>query len=201
MGKTNGICRSNLPKSWIYEKRKSEHVFCLGVEMATHPSTLGWKIPWTEERGRLQSTGSQSRTWLSNFTSFYLSAFNWLIPLPSGNINLVGQRLTKARKQRSCCTVAKSCPTLCDSTDCSRTGFPVLYHLTDFGQAHVHWVRFFSPWNSPGKNTGVGSHSLLQKIFPTQDWTRVSCIAGVFFTVSATREALPPTPLKQRRAP
>ena len=28
-------------------------------EMATHSSTLAWKIPWTEERGGLQSTGSQ----------------------------------------------------------------------------------------------------------------------------------------------
>ena len=28
--------------------------------------------------------------------------------------------------------------------------------------------RPLSPWNSPGKNTGVGSHSLLQGIFPTQ---------------------------------
>ena len=26
----------------------------------------------------------------------------------------------------------------------------------------------YSPWNSPGRNTGVGSHSLLQGIFPTQ---------------------------------
>ena len=26
----------------------------------------------------------------------------------------------------------------------------------------------YSPWNSPGQNTGVGSHSLLQRIFPTQ---------------------------------
>ena len=26
-----------------------------------------------------------------------------------------------------------------------------------------------SPWNSPGQNTGVGSHSLLQGIFPTQE--------------------------------
>ena len=25
--------------------------------MATHPSILAWKIPWTEEPGRLQSTG------------------------------------------------------------------------------------------------------------------------------------------------
>ena len=26
----------------------------------------------------------------------------------------------------------------------------------------------YSPWNSPGQNTGVGSHSLFQEIFPTQ---------------------------------
>ena len=28
--------------------------------------------------------------------------------------------------------------------------------------------EWYSPWNSPGQNTGVGSHSLLQEIFPTQ---------------------------------
>ena len=27
----------------------------------------------------------------------------------------------------------------------------------------------YSPWNSPGQNTGVGSFSLLQGIFPTQE--------------------------------
>ena len=37
--------------------------------MATHSSTLAWKIPWMEEPGRLQSVGLQSRTRLSNFTS------------------------------------------------------------------------------------------------------------------------------------
>ena len=30
--------------------------------MATHSSILAWRIPWTEELGRLQSIGSQSRT-------------------------------------------------------------------------------------------------------------------------------------------
>ena len=35
--------------------------------MAPHSSTLAWKIPWTEEPGRLWSMGSQSRTWLSDF--------------------------------------------------------------------------------------------------------------------------------------
>ena len=31
----------------------------LEKEMATHPSTLAWKIPWTEEPGRIQSMRSQ----------------------------------------------------------------------------------------------------------------------------------------------
>ena len=39
-----------------------------------------------------------------------------------------------------------------------------------------------SPWNSPGQNTGVGSLSLLQGIFPAQ----VSHIASGFFTSWAT---------------
>ena len=41
----------------------------LEKEMATHSSTLAWRIPQTEEPGRLQSMGSQSRTQLSDFTS------------------------------------------------------------------------------------------------------------------------------------
>ena len=32
----------------------------LEKEMAIHSSTIAWKIPWTEEPGRLQSTGSQT---------------------------------------------------------------------------------------------------------------------------------------------
>ena len=34
-------------------------LFPLEKEMATHSSILAWRIPWTEEPGRLQSTGSQ----------------------------------------------------------------------------------------------------------------------------------------------
>ena len=89
--------------------------------------------------------------------------------------------------------------------------------------------ELYSPWNSPGQNTGVDRRSLLQGIFPTQglspglphcrrilyqlshqgspwilEWvaypfscrsswprnqTRVSWIAGEFFTSWATREA------------
>ena len=42
--------------------------------------------------------------------------------------------------------------------------------------------RLYSPWNSPGQDTGVGSRSLLQGIFPTQGSNPVSHIACRFFT-------------------
>ena len=47
------------------------------------------------------------------------------------------------------CLVTQSCPTLCNPMDCSPSG------------SSVHG-------DSPGKNTGVGCHALLQGIFPTQ---------------------------------
>ena len=50
----------HLPAMW------ETQVGCLGQEdplekeMATHSSTLAWKIPWTEKSGMLQSMGSQT---------------------------------------------------------------------------------------------------------------------------------------------
>ena len=41
----------------------------LEKEMLIHSSTIAWKIPWTEEPGKLQFMGSQSRIRLSDFTS------------------------------------------------------------------------------------------------------------------------------------
>ena len=37
-------------------------------------------------------------------------------------------------------SVAQSCPTLCDSMDCSMPGLPVYHQLQEFTQTHVHWV-------------------------------------------------------------
>ena len=37
-------------------------------------------------------------------------------------------------------SVTQSCPTLCDSVDCSMAGFPVHHQLPDPTQTHVHWV-------------------------------------------------------------
>ena len=46
----------------------------------------------------------------------------------------------------TCCSlvqfssVTQSCPTLCDTMDCSTPSFPILHHLPELAQTHVHWV-------------------------------------------------------------
>ena len=44
------------------------------------------------------------------------------------------------RVKKTCCSVAKSCLTLCDPVDCSASGSPVLHYLREFTQTHIHWV-------------------------------------------------------------
>ena len=45
---TDGNCSHEIKRHLLLGKEKA---------MATHSSTLAWKIPWTEEPGRLQSMG------------------------------------------------------------------------------------------------------------------------------------------------
>ena len=49
-------------------------------------------------------------------------------------------------------------------------------YLTLCGLHEPQSARLLCPWDFPGKNTGVGCQCLLQGIFPTQDWTHISCI-------------------------
>ena len=96
--------------------------------MATHSSTLAWIIPWTEEPGRLQSMGSQSRTRLSNFTftfhfpalekemAIHSSVLAWRIPgmgEPGGLLSMGSHRLGQSRtqlKRQSCHLAVATAP-------------------------------------------------------------------------------------------
>ena len=51
-----------------------------------------------------------------------------------------------------------------------------------FSHVWLMWPWLLCPWESPGKNTGVGCRALLQGSFQPRNWTRVSCITGRFFT-------------------
>ena len=75
-----GLTRASLVTSLVAQMVKRLHIMLdtcvrslgqedpLEKEIATHSSTLAWKIPWTEVPGRLQSMGSQ-RVRLGRVTS------------------------------------------------------------------------------------------------------------------------------------
>ena len=46
----------------------------------------------------------------------------------------------------------------------------MLSHVRSSRLHRLKPTRFLCPWDSPGKNTRVGCHCLLQWIFPTQGW-------------------------------
>ena len=65
-------CLPIMWETWVWSLGQEDP---LEKEMATHSSTLAWKIPWTEEPGGLQSMGSQRvghdwETKLSNFHTY-----------------------------------------------------------------------------------------------------------------------------------
>ena len=70
-----------------------------------------WKISWFWERSRPREGGNRGWDgWMASLT------------------------------QLTCCLVVQLCPTLSEPMDCSMPGFPVLYHLPELVQTHVHQV-------------------------------------------------------------
>ena len=60
----------------------------------------------------------------------------------NANLNNCIEELKKYHNNKSmcCCSVAQSCPTLCNTMDCSMPGFPGHHQLPEFTQTQVHWV-------------------------------------------------------------
>ena len=76
------------------------------------------------------------------------------------------------RKQAlRCVLVTQSYLTLCDPMD-------------------LQPAKLLCPWDSPGKNTGVGYHSLLQGIFLTQEWNLGLLLCRQILYSLSHREAL-----------
>ena len=71
-----------------------------------------------------------------------------------------------------CCSVAQSCPTLCDHMDCSTPGFPVLHHLPELTQTHVHRVGDAIQPSHPV----IGPFSSCPQSFPASESFPKSCL-------------------------
>ena len=73
-----------LKEAWVWSLVQEDS---LEEGMATHSSTLAWRIPWTEEPGRLQSIGSQTvrHNWSSwaqtHARKIYLNSLTYELPL------------------------------------------------------------------------------------------------------------------------
>ena len=100
------------------------------------PTAIGW--PWSPA----QSTRPHGPGKVPQWSRMILR--QWMT-LTEMHVDVQKSLLTSgipadSEKKCCCCSVAKSCPTLCDSMDCSTPGFPVLHYLPEFAQIHVHWV-------------------------------------------------------------
>ena len=74
----------------------------------------------------------------------------------------VSKRKTTFTSIECCCSVARSCSTLCDPMDCSTPGFPVLHYLPEFAQTHVHWVSDAIQPSHPLSSPSLPAFSLSQ---------------------------------------
>ena len=118
--------------------------------MATPSSILAWKILRTEELGGLQSTGSQrvGHDWACTLTSN--SKFH---SRSSVSISLYPKLLFQ-RQPLTCCAMC-----MLNRFSCIQLSVTLWI---------VQPARLLCPWDSPGKNIGVGCHAFLQGICPTQ---------------------------------
>ena len=98
---------------------------------------------------------------------------------------LQGQQLVSVNS-----SVVQSCPTLCNSMDCSTPGLPVHRQLLEFTQAHVHWVcdaiQPSHPLSSPSPPTlNLPQHQGLFK------WSQLFTSVAEVLGVSASTSVLP----------
>ena len=89
------------------------------------------------------------------------------------------------------CSVPKSCLRFCNPMDCSTPGFPVLHHLPDFTQTHVHRVSDAIQPSHPLSSPSPPAFNLFQhQVFPNES---VLCIRwpkywGFSFNISPSNE-------------
>ena len=79
----------------------------LEEEMATHPSSLAWRIPWTEEPSGLQFMGLQKRRtwlkWLSMHARY--SEKGWINGTTWMNLKIIMLNKRSQTRQSTCCKI------------------------------------------------------------------------------------------------
>ena len=156
--------------------------------MAPHSSTLAWKIPWMEEPGRLQSMGSLrvGHDWATSLLCIGEGNGNplqcsclenprdrrvwWAAVYGVAQSQTRLKRLSSSSSTLQCC-VSSYCTAkwVSHTCVCARMSSLVWLFVT-------LWTigRLLCPWDSPGKNTGVGCMPSSRGSSRLRDWTHVS---------------------------
>ena len=94
-------------------------------------------------------------------------------------VNLTRLQCNVIESNTSRCSVTQSCQTLCDPMDYSMPGFPVLPHLQEFAQTHVHSIgntnqpsHPLSPPSPPALNLSQ-NQSLFQRVSSSHEVAKV----------------------------
>ena len=111
-------------------------------EIKTHSSILPWRIPWTEEPGRLQSMRLQRvrHNLATKQPHFLFISSDTTARDVSGRKKSIFCGSNSFSNPNICkfSSVTQSYPSLCDPMNCSTPGLPVHHQLLEFTQTHVH---------------------------------------------------------------
>ena len=127
-----------LPTMWETQVQSMGREDPLEEAMANHSRTLAWKIPWTEEHCRLQSTGSQRvrHDWATSL-SFFLSLSNKVLVL-----NIIPFSLPPTQKSKISNLVFSSVPYPSALANTYLQLCPFTYMLfcpcDDYSTLHIH---------------------------------------------------------------
>ena len=136
--------------------------------MATHSSVLAWRIPGTGDPGGLPSLGWHR---VGHDWSYLAAAWKGKLRLSVLKLYLAGMILVGQDRIIATQDISSFWHSLLTDLKVDLGESEIGSHSVVSDSVWPHGLeptRLLCPWNSPGKNTGVGHHALLQRIFPIQ---------------------------------
>ena len=109
----------------LYSKDRVKQSWHYNLGLVATTSTGNW---WGWFISIVNSVFVVNQPWVFKHKAWYWAFFFFLFASPS----------------LTCCSVIQSFLTLGDPRDCSTSSFPVLHHLPQLAQTHIHWVTDFN---------------------------------------------------------
>ena len=107
-----------------------------GQRPSNWPLRISVGLWWPSAKGMPQWTLS------SHLNEIHKSWFHVWFPLKKASVipQIKNPKVPNLFSSVQFSSVSQSCPTLCDTMNCSTPGLPVHRQLLEFTQTHVHWV-------------------------------------------------------------